>query len=65
LIWVGVGIGKFLNGLDVRNISDTKITWSGSVLASGWPSVSLHYFNGSSAVMDWKVHIEKLELNDT
>jgi hypothetical protein len=26
LIWVGVGIGKFLNGLDVRNISDTKIT---------------------------------------
>jgi len=34
-IWVGVGIGKFLNDLGVRNIFNTKITWSGSMLAFG------------------------------
>jgi len=35
-IWVGVGIGKFLIDLGVGNIRDTKITWSGSMLTSGW-----------------------------
>jgi len=35
-IWEGVGIGKFLIDLGFRNICDTKITWSGSVLTSGW-----------------------------
>jgi len=35
-IWEGVGIGKFLIGLGVRNIRDTKITWFGSVLTYGW-----------------------------
>jgi hypothetical protein len=35
-ISLGVGIGMFLIiDLDVRNIFDTKITWSGSVLTSG------------------------------
>jgi hypothetical protein len=29
-IWVGVGIGNFLIDLGVRNILDTKITWSGA-----------------------------------
>jgi hypothetical protein len=36
LICVGVGIGKFLIDLGVRNILDTKITWSGNMLVSGW-----------------------------
>ena len=36
LIWVGVGIGKLLIDLGVRNILDTKITWSGNMLMSGW-----------------------------
>jgi len=35
LIWVRVGIGKLLIDLDVRNILDTKITWSGNMLVSG------------------------------
>jgi hypothetical protein len=39
------------------------------VLVSGWPagwlSVLLRYCNGLNAVIDWKVHIEKLELKDT
>jgi hypothetical protein len=55
LIWVGVGIGKFLTDLGVRNILDKKITWSGNMLVSGWPSwlsVLLHYCNGLNAVID-------------
>jgi hypothetical protein len=52
LIWVGVGIGKFLIVLGVRNILDTKITWSGNILVSGWLSVLLHLYDGLSAVMD-------------
>jgi len=36
LIWVGVDIGKFLIGIDIRNILDTTITWSGNILVSGW-----------------------------
>ena len=35
LIWVGVGIGKFLIDLDVRDIFFTKITRSVSMLTSG------------------------------
>jgi len=35
-IWEGVGIGKFLICLGVRYIRDTKITWFGSMLTSGW-----------------------------
>ena len=46
LIWVGVDIGKFLIDLNVRNILDTKITWSGNMLVSGWLSISLHCNNG-------------------
>ena len=58
-------MGKFLIDLCVRNIFHKKCTWSGNMLVSGWLSVSLSYYNGLSAVMDWKVHLEKLELNDT
>ena len=65
LILVGVGIGKILIDLCVRNIFHKKFTWSGNMLVSGWLSVSLRYYNGLSAVIDWKVHLEKLELNDT
>jgi len=36
LIWVGVGIGKFLIGIDIRNILDTTITCSGNILVYGW-----------------------------
>jgi hypothetical protein len=35
------------------------------MLVSGRLSVSLHYYNGLNAVMDWKMYIERLELNDT
>jgi len=56
LIQVRVAIGKFLIDLGVRNIFDTKITWSGGMLVSGWLSgclpVSLHCNNGLNAVMD-------------
>jgi hypothetical protein len=56
LIWVGVGIGKFLIDVHVRNILDTKFTWFGNVLVSGWPagwlSVLLRYCNGLNAVID-------------
>ena len=65
MILVGLGIGKFLIDLCVRNIFHKKFTWSGNMLVCGWLSVSLRYCNGLSAVMDWKVHLEKLELNDT
>jgi hypothetical protein len=34
-------------------------------IVSGWLVVSLHYCKGLNGVMDWKVHIEELELNDT
>ena len=61
LIWMGVGIGNLLIDLDVRNFLDTKITWSGNVLVSGWlslcVSISLHYYCRLFAVMEWKVHI--------
>ena len=52
LIWVGLGIGKLFTDLRVRNILDTKITWSGNMLVSGWLAVSLHYCNGLNTVMD-------------
>jgi TM2 domain-containing membrane protein YozV len=51
-IWVGVGIDKFLIDLGGKNISDTIITWCGSMLTSGWLAVSLHYTKGLNAVMD-------------
>jgi hypothetical protein len=51
-IWLGVGIGKLLIDLGVRNIFDTKITWSGSMVASGWLAVLLRYFNGLNVLMD-------------
>jgi len=38
-IFVGVGIGKFLNDIVVRNIFNTKITWSGRILVFGWLAV--------------------------
>jgi hypothetical protein len=44
-IWVGVGIGKILIDLGGKNIFDTKITWCGSMLISGWLAgcfVALH-----------------------
>jgi len=51
-VWLAWGIGKFLIDLGVRNIFDTKCTWSGSMLVSGWLYVLLHYDNGWIAVMD-------------
>jgi hypothetical protein len=51
-IFVAVGIGKFLIDLDFRNFFNTKITWSGSMLALGWLSVLLRYSNGLNVVMD-------------
>jgi len=36
LICVGVCIGKFLIDIGVRNILETKITWSGNKLVSAW-----------------------------
>ena len=47
-----MGKGKFLNDLGVRNISDTKITRSESMLAFGLLSVLLHYCRGLNAVME-------------
>jgi len=37
-IWVVMGIGSFLIDLGGKNIFDTKITWSGSMLTflAGW-----------------------------
>jgi len=54
LIWVGVGIGKFFIDIGVRYILDTKISWSGNTLVSGWLAgfFCLHYYNGLNAVMD-------------
>jgi hypothetical protein len=34
------------------------------MVASGWLAVLLRYFNGLNVLMDWNVHIEKVELND-
>jgi hypothetical protein len=51
-IRVGVGIGKLLIVMGFRNFFNTKITLSGSLLASGLVSVSLHYSNGLNAVTD-------------
>ena len=51
-IGVGVVIGKFSIDLNVRNILNTKITWSGNMLVSGWLAVSFHYYSGLNAVMD-------------
>ena len=52
LIFVGVGIGKLLIDLGLRNILDTIITWTGNMLVSGRLSVSLHYYNGLNVVID-------------
>ena len=52
LIRVGVFIGKFSIDLNVRNNLDTKSTWSGNMLVSGWLAVSLHFYSGLNAVMD-------------
>jgi hypothetical protein len=49
---VGVGVGKFLIELGGKNIFLHKITWSGSVLTSGWLSVLFHHNDGLNAVMD-------------
>jgi hypothetical protein len=49
---VGVSIGKVLIDLGFRNLFNTKITWSGRMLAPGWVSVSLHYNNLLIFVMD-------------
>jgi len=43
LICVGVGIGKLLIDVGVRNNVDTKITWSGNVLVSGWLCLCLFH----------------------
>jgi len=49
----GVSVGKFLINLGVRNVLDTKITWSGNMRVSGRLSVSLHYYNNVlNAVVD-------------
>ena len=52
LIFVGVGIGKLLIDLGLRNILDTIITWTGNMLVAGRLSVSLHYYNGLNVVID-------------
>jgi hypothetical protein len=64
-MWVVIVTCKLLIDLGVRNFSNTTVTWPGNMLVSGWLSVLLHYRNRLNVVMDWKVHIEKLELNDT
>ena len=51
-IWVLVHTDKFIINIGVRNILDTKITWSGNMLRSGWLVVSLHYYNRLNAVMN-------------
>jgi hypothetical protein len=51
-ICVVLGIGKFLIDLDVRNFFVTQLTWSGSMLVSGWLYVSLHYCERMNSVMD-------------
>ena len=45
-------MGKLLVDLGLRNFFNTKIRRSGSMLARGWLSVSLHYNNGLNGVMD-------------
>jgi len=50
LIRVGVVIGKFLIDLGVRNILDTRITWSGNILVSVRLAVCLFHW---TRVMDW------------
>jgi hypothetical protein len=40
---VGACIGKFVIDLGFRNIFNTKTTWSGSVLTSGWLFVLYHH----------------------
>jgi TM2 domain-containing membrane protein YozV len=54
--WIcgGVGTGKFLNDIVVRNILNTKITWSGSMIVFGWLAVLLHYCSGLYAVWSEK-----------
>ena len=52
LTFVGVGIGKLLIDLGVRNILDTKITWTGNMLVSGWLSVYLNSYIGLNVVID-------------
>ena len=50
---MAVGVDRLLIDWGVRNFFNTKITWSGSVLAPGWVSVLLCYNSGLNAVMDW------------
>jgi hypothetical protein len=64
-IWVGVVIDKFLNDLGVRNILDTKLHGLRACLCLAGCLLTLHYLSGLNDVMEWKVHVEKLELNDT
>jgi len=52
-IWVGVGIGSFLNGLCVRNIFNIKLHSLGACYClAGCPSISLYYCRGLNAVME-------------
>jgi hypothetical protein len=43
---MGVDIDKLLIDLGFRNFFNTKITWFGSMLTSGWLAVWLLYNNG-------------------
>ena len=52
---MGVGIGKFLNDLGVRNILNTKLRGLRVCLClAGWLSVLLHYCSGLCAVWSEK-----------
>ena len=55
LMWLGVGVGKFLIVLGARNIFDTKITWSGSMLVSDWLAVC---FIELLKLIEWKIRME-------
>ena len=67
LMWLGVGVGKFLIVLGARNIFDkNNMIWEhAGIWLAGWLSVSLNYWNGLNAVMCRKVDIERLERSDT
>jgi hypothetical protein len=51
-IWVGVVIGKFVIDLGFGNFFNTKTTWPGSMLSSGWLVVLFHYNIGLNFVID-------------
>ena len=59
--WVWV----YASLLGCRNIYDTKWRGLGTCLHLCWLTVSLHYCSRLNVVMEWKVHIEKMELSDT